>query len=238
MSLIPFPNVPPLPGVPQIARSVNFPTTVGPVIGQAAALASLWSAITRKSVWGIFRNQNAIDQGGLFIPGQTTLVPVVVADSVRDFGYSNEWNVSDFPIQDGGFASYNKVNNPFEIQLRLSKGGSQTERADFLQQIEDIAPSLELYEIITPEKTYSNCNVIRVEVSRRGEKGAYFLSEVDVFFREVRFVTPQYSDTAANTQDAQQPSALPVQNNGILQTQAAPPGIGIPDDSTIVGGVP
>lgn len=236
MSLIPFPNVPQLPGVPQLVRSNTFPAGPPPGLGTVAQVARLlWDAINGAPKWGIFKSQNVVDGAGQFIPGQTKLVPTVVPDNIIEFGFKQDWNVSDFPVQAGGFASYNKVNNPFEISLRLTKGGSESDRTDFLNQIDAIAGTLELYQILTPERTYSNVNVTRYEVSRRGAKGAYWLSEVDIYFREVRTVDAQYSNTAANTLNAQDPSARPTTNNGTTQFQFAAPGIPAPSSDVIVG---
>jgi hypothetical protein len=43
---------------------------------------------------------------------------------------------------------------------------------------------------------------------------------VDLYFREIRVVTATYTTTAVDTQDAQEPSATPVQNTGLKQGQS------------------
>jgi len=60
---------------------------------------------------------------------------------------------------------------------------------------------------------------MRYEVTRRGARGAYFLSEVDLYFREIRTVTAAYTSTAVTTQNAQNPSAQSVTNTGNVQAQ-------------------
>lgn len=144
------------------------------------------------------------------------LRPVVEADSVLDFGYRNEVDIPDFPIQDGAFANYNRVNLPYEASVRLSKGGSEEDRRNFLNQIDAIMRTTDLFQIITPEKTYENVNPIRFEMIRRGAGGAFFLTEVDLYFREIRTVTQQYTTTSAATQNARNPSAQPVENRGTV----------------------
>lgn len=235
MAIIPklkFPNVPKLPGVPQLARSPLFPPAPAPVLGLALALGKLWQSIFAQPQWAIYRaNQPrgggvVVTVGGVSVrstnPTQTDRTPVVVPDSFGEFSYRNEWSVADFPVQDGAFASYDKVSNPFEIVIRMYKGGSKQARKRFLDSIEAIAGTLELYDIVTPERTYLNVNVTRYELSRRGAGGAYFLSEVDLFFREIRTVTASYSATAVETQNAQDPSAAPVVNTGSVQGQEVP----------------
>lgn len=221
---LPFPNVPKLPGVPQLARSNLFPPGPPPILGLAIALGKLWQSIFAQPQWGIYKpgGDNTINAGGIFDPQAKTADTLVVKpDSFGEFDYRNESSVSDFPVQDGGFASFNKVNNPFEITVRLYKGGSKQARKKFLDSIEAIIGTLDLYKIVTPEKTYLGVNVTRYELSRRGPRGAYFLTEVDLYFREIRIVKATYSTTATTTQNAQQPSAAPVVNTGIVLAQPA-----------------
>ncbi len=229
MALIPkpqFPNVPKLPGVPQVSRSNLFPAAPPAILNLGIALGALairlWEAFFAQPQWAIYK---ALPPDTKDAEGITTVtsvgrrVPVVKPDSFGEFSYRNEWNVSDFPVQEGAFDSYDKVANPFEIMVRLYKGGTKEARREFLDSIEAIAGTLDLYDIVTPERTYLNVNVIRFEVTRRGPKGAYFLSEVDLFFRQIRQVTAQYTNTSANTQNAQNPSAEPVTNTGTVQAQ-------------------
>jgi len=194
----PFPNVPQLPGVPQLLRSPLFPTGVPLAIEISATIGSLWGSSSIIAKWGIF------DQ---------THTQIVVPDSVLDFGNRNEWHVADFPIQQGEFASFNKVATPFEISVRLSKGGTQQDRSTFLANIASIAGDLNLYNIVTPEVVYKNCNITRYELIRRGAQGAYFLTDVDIYFKQIRIVTAQFSTTT----NASNFSAIPQQQNGIVQ---------------------
>jgi hypothetical protein len=193
-----YPNVPMLPGVPQVLRSPLFPTGVPLGIEITAISSAIAASINTAPKWGIFDSSHT---------------QIVVPDSVVDFGYHNEWHVADFQIQEGQFASYNKVATPFEISVRLSKGGTQQDRTAFLNSIQAIAGDLNLYSIVTPEITYTDCNITRWEVIRRGANGAYFLTDVDIYFKQIRFVTAQYS----TVQNAQNFSALPTQNTGIVQ---------------------
>lgn len=221
MPLIPFPNVPSAPGVPQLARAAQSSlASVGPALSGVAALGALLRAFSTKVQWGVYKQvppPSAPGADGLTtVTVQGNLTPVVVPDSILEFSYRNESDISDYPVQDGAFASYNKVANPFETSVRLSKGGSQSDRTAFLGQIEQILGTLDMYFILTPEKTYSNINPYRFELTRRGAGGAYFLTEVDLFFREVRTATAQYTTTSTVTTNAQSASAQPVQNTGTV----------------------
>lgn len=225
MALIPkalFPNVPKLPGVPQLNRSTLFPAGPPPVVGAAVALGRLWQALFAQPVWGIFKAEiptTPSEDGVETVTVVAERKPVVVPDNILEFGYREESSIADFPIQDGGFVNYDKVDNPFEVVLRLSKGGSERERKAFLDSIYAIAGDLELYDIITPEKTYLSVNVLRFEVLRRGPRGAAMLSEVDLYFREIRIVTATYATTQVVIDDPQNPSATSPSNTGTVQPQ-------------------
>lgn len=222
MSFIPkpqFPNVPKLSGVPQLLRSPILPASPGPVLGAIAAIGALWRALFGQSKWGVFKQAppTAPDESGIetvTVVGQ--LRPVVECDSVLDFGYRNEVDIPDFPIQDGAFANYNRVNLPYEASVRLVKGGSEASRRTFLDQIDAIMSSTELYQIITPERTYTNVNPVRFELQRRGAGGAFQITEADLYFREIRTVTAQYTTTSLATKNARDPSAQSVENRGTV----------------------
>lgn len=222
----PFPNVPKLPGVPQLVRSNLFPPAPSPVLALGFALGALWQAIFATPQWGIYRSVIPTRQATANTDNEleeVTVVakrlPVVVPDSFGEFSYRNEWSLSDFPVQQGAFASYNKVSQPYEIVVRLRKGGTKEARKQFLDSIDAITDSLQLFDIVTPEKTYLNVNIVRYELSRRGAGGAFFLSEVDLYFREIRQVTSTYTTTAVVTQNAQNASAVSVVNTGVVQAQ-------------------
>jgi len=231
MALIPkpqFPNVPKLPGVPQLSRSPQFPAAPSPVLGLALALGKLWKSVFSQPTWAIYKSlpqgaqdaKNASDLPTVRVIA--TRVPVVVPDSFGEFATRNEYAVVDYPVQDGGFASFNKVASPLEISVRMVKGGTQDARKRFLESLDAIAGTTELYDIVTPEKTYLNVNVTRVENARRGARGAYFMSEVDVYFREIRSVTSVYTNTSSLTIKAQDPDALPPINTGSVQALEVP----------------
>jgi hypothetical protein len=226
MAIIPkpqFPNVPKLPGVPQLLRSGNFPANPGPVLGAAVAVGRLWRALFSTPKWGVYKQTPPPTTPADDIPTVTVrsnLQPVIIPDSVLDFGARGDYETSDYPVQDGAFASYNKVANPNETSVRLYKSGSVSDRERFLAQIDAIMPSLELFYILTPERRYIDVNPYRYEIVRRGGSGAYQL-EVDLYFREVRRITAQYTQTATATLNAQNPSAEPVQNTGNVQVEEA-----------------
>jgi hypothetical protein len=193
----------PIPGLPQLPPSAATPIIA--TIASEAISALLWQASQSPPAWGVFD-----DQGN----------QVVFPDSVLEFSHRQDSNISNFPVQEGQFASYNKVVLPYEVQLRFSKGGSQSDRTQFLQDIQNLWESIDLYTVVTPERTYPNMNLERYELTRRGPKGAYFLTEVDLYFLQIIPVTAQYTTTAVQLPNAQSAAAQPVSNVGSVQPQA------------------
>ena len=202
-----FPNVPALPGVPQLARSLLNPAALAPTAGSQANQGVLWQSTQAAPVWGVFdSNGNA----------------VVIPDSVAEFGWRQENRISNFPIQAGQFATYNRVGLPFESSVILTKGGNDAARTAFLQQIDIIIAqqNITLYTIRTPEKSYVNVTATRAELSRRGRDGAFWF-DVELFFIQVNEVPAQYSNTSSQTplNNASVPSAIPTANQGLTNPQ-------------------
>ena len=111
MALIPFPNVPKLPGVPAIPRSVKFPPAARVALGLLQG--ALWRIFQVCKTNGAFLTARvspgrpaALFKGGWPVTcshiGGTTV-------STGALDYSKETKVADFPVERGGFASYNKV---------------------------------------------------------------------------------------------------------------------------------
>lgn len=250
MPRIQFPNVPKVPGVPQLNRSNAFPSTVTPALVGAVNVFNLLRSFLSPPVWGIFRdNSEDIDERAEEIDPETgeplpqitvaaTNPPVVVPDTFLTFGYKQEWAVSDAPTERGGFASYNKVANPYEIQMRLFKSGTVAARKAFLESIDKIAGDLNLYKIVTPEKTYLRVNILRYEILREEERGAYQLNAVDIFFREIRIVRAEYTNSAANTEAALQPAATGTANIGTVLPQAPTGSVATAVSNYVAEGVP
>lgn len=218
----PFPNVPNLPGVPQLTRSpIGAAAAIVPGIIQTLLAPSPLGVRqfpqTPTPIWGVF------DAAG---------EQVISPDSILDFGYRSEFKIPDYPVQQGTFSSYNKIAVPFEIALRMVKAsGSASDPSSALQQrtqfendCEFVAASLDLYTIVTPEKSYVSVNPMRLDFTRREAKGSRQI-EAEMYFRQIIEVTPQYSSTttaAANTVNAQNPGAVPTSNVGLVQPLGVP----------------
>ena len=143
--------------------------------------------------WGIF------DQNGL---------PLLLVDNVKSVKFQNATKISNAPVEKGSFASYNKVIEPYTVNVVVTKSsGGATERGAFLALLDGFANSTDLFMVITPEAIYPNCNIVGYDYLREASNGARMI-------KEVRLVTAQYTKTKV-------PAAEPAQNAGTVSGKEA-----------------
>lgn len=228
-----FPSVPMAPGVPPLLRQVG--AVIDTVVLVAADAKLLVQQITGGPTWGLFAG--------------TSPVPVLAANSVVAVDYRKEWRLATYPLEQGGFASYNKVVEPFDIRLTFAVSGaggllssilsggligqlisgdsSLAARHAFLVAMDAAAGSLNVYQVVTPEITYASCNIVHYDYRREDRKGATLL-QIDVWLQEVRrapsasFTTPPNAPTPAIT-SPQNPTSGDPTSGGTVQTTAPTP---------------
>lgn len=190
-----FPNVPFAPGVPPVNRSPLFPA-------DDQDEPQLTSS-------GKETNADAAKQWGLFTQdGQ----PAAPADNVIAVEVALEARISDYPVEKGGFGSYNKVQVPFDIRLVMSRGGSVEDRQDFLKAVQDAWQSTDLFNVVTPECVYLDVNVVTVRETRAADRGMGLLT-LEIGLRKVRQTAKL---VFSQTQD---PASADAVNDGSVQTQ-------------------
>lgn len=225
MPLIPFPNVPKVPGVPSLPRSAKFPAAARMVLGLTQGL--LWRLFQVDTRWGIFDSKGkALGDPAKFTGFVGSLLDSAGLGSTLSTGsvdYSKETRVSDFPIEGGAFASYNKVETPASPQVVLCMQGSEKNRRTFLEAIDKACKSTDLYSVVTPEVTYINYTVERYNYARHNSKGATLLI-VEITLKEVRQVSALYTQSNKGQVDAPKESgATPQADNGKVQAQTPKP---------------
>lgn len=205
---MPFPVVPFALGVPPIPRD------------PLAAFASV-ALLTADAIVASFFNFGP--QWGIFLDG----APVLTADSVISFDYRQDWVLSDYPLEQGAFESYDKVQVPFAVRLRFTSGGDLLARQALLDDIAAIADDTNLYDVVTPEQVYPSCNVAHYDYHRTAANGVGIIV-LDVWLVQVRVTATLgagnvQSPSAAGTADlggvnASTPTSA--QNNAVLNPNA------------------
>jgi len=204
MSLIPYPNVPPLPGVPAINRNSA---------GYVGAALKIEAQLLPNNLFG---TKWAITDAS----GNLALVP----DSFVNFEYKNERKIPNYPVEGGSFSNYNKVAMPFDCRCVVTcSGNGSMSKQDFLAAIQNYLDSLILLTISTPDASYPNLNLVHVDYRREARQGATLLL-VQLWFQEIRIAQKSTAPNTAepsgsDTVDIGQVSPVPpsaAQNKNIL----------------------
>jgi hypothetical protein len=231
MPTIMFPDVPLFPGVPQLLRPISAAIASNPVlsIGLGTTETLLITALNQAPTWGIF-DQNG-NQLGLLPNSQSTLQAIagtlvsqltgnnapVLSTFALDF--TQETRVSDFPVENGSFATYNKYVGPATPVVTLILDGSQADRTAFLNLINAACVGTDLYSVVTPEVTYYNYTIERYSYTRRASKGVTLLY-VECHLKQVMQVQATLT-TASPIPAPVNPAAAASVDNGNVAPAAA-----------------
>ena len=157
-------------------------------------------------------------QGG-FVPsvagklgGNKSGNPVLTPDSVLSLEWHGEERISDYPVQNGQFVSYNKVKVPFDLRMVMTCQGKNViqdalqsvtqslnqalsniglafgqpmSRDAFLRQLDEMLDSTDLYDVVTPDKVYQNVNLVAYNHAKKNDEGGTLII-AELMFREVR----------------------------------------------------
>lgn len=210
MSLIDFPNVPIAPGVPDLRRSA---------IG-IGAVSGVLQKLQRYDIFGIL--ESAFSSPWLILDSNGA--SVIRPDSVVSFEYRGQERIATHPVEvipasgsagvSGSFASYNKVEMPFDIRMRITcNGQGSMTREQFFTTLDKMKKSLDLYTIVTPDFIYKNVNLENVDYRRTAQSGVSLVT-CDLWFMEIRVsAQSKYSNVS-------EPAAAATTNNGTTTTEA------------------
>jgi len=186
MSFIDIPNVPGVPPLPSFS-----PNNTQLILADVGIITQLLFP-----TWGIYLNgvpviqpATPVSQG--FAPvlnfvgelasliGEPNIVPVTA--SLVEFAYDQDWRIPDYPVEQGGFQSYDKVQLPFDVRVRLASTAGQ----GFLSTVSAIANSLALFDVVTPDYVYTSVNCNHFDFRRTSRNGVELIV-VEMWFIEIR----------------------------------------------------
>ncbi|ATJ91529.1 phage baseplate protein [Acetobacter tropicalis] len=227
LDLVPLPSawdVPVAAGVPALlGQSVSTGIAASASTILATALDE-YTISTAASHWGIFTASNQ---------------PVITSGHVRGMEIRREQIVTDAPIEEGSFMSYNKVKRPSLIRIEIICDGSSFSYGDtsavtdllsafgvggvtsglsirsaFTSILDTLVADLNLYHVATPEQIYLNMNVVGYSIRRFSESGVTMIgAEIDL--QEIR---PVSTGTLTKTIS---PSGEAKSFSGVVSTQSA-----------------
>lgn len=193
--MVDFPDVPNVPGVP-------------PLLGSGSSIASL-VLLVADTVASLFAGAGE-PQWGIFLDG----LAIIPYDSEVSFDYKKDYSVSDYTIEQGGFESYDKVEHPFDVKIRLATGGSLANRQAFLAALDAVIADTNLYDAVVPETVYTDVNFTHYDLHREAQRGATLLI-VDLWGIQIR----QAGSSTFSSTNTQQPSGANTVAAGGVQTQ-------------------
>lgn len=118
-------------------------------------------------------------------------------DSVLALNVRKGSDVSNYRLETGSFATYNKIEKPRIIPIRLTKMGTESDRQQFLLWLEKSSKSTELFDIAVPEVTYRNLTLVDYSITRESKSGVTLIV-ADCVFQEVMQITFQYTNSKTN----------------------------------------
>lgn len=182
-------------GLPNIPGFSGEAIRIG-TLGQLESL--VWNWLTGSLTWGIYTAGTGSE--------------AIQVDSVISASKTASSVVSNYPVTQGSFSSYNKVDRPTEYNLTLYKSGRPDERKKFVDWLIANKSAATLFDIVTPEDTYRNVTLQNFSISRSVRDGTVTSLAVDCTFQEIRqapVVFYNLEEGKANTENAQNPEDKP-----------------------------
>jgi len=157
-------------------------------------------------------------QWAIYASGTTT--PAIMPDSFSSLDFSGDSRVCDYPVEQGGFESYNKVMVPEELHVVLICSGSAMEQDEFIATLRSMRQSTNLYDVATPYDLLPNMSLTRYDYKQTSQNGVTMLT-AECVFEEIRQASsPTYSSSQSSTPviNSNSPSASSPTNIGTVQT--------------------
>ena len=105
--------------------------------------------------------------------------------------------VTQAPVENGSFASYNKQIAPTRSTVVLGYTGPSLVRSAIIKKCEALIAGTDLVSIVTPDRTLLDMSLVAMDYSYRAEHGIDRLV-VALIFEEVRQVLAEYSSSSAD----------------------------------------
>jgi hypothetical protein len=202
------------------ALDIDLLATGAPTYGVVTAGSNATSGGFLSSIVGATTGTLGLTGGGK---------PVITPDSVISLEWHGEERISDYPVENGGFASFNKVAVPYDLRIVMTCAGlnyvqttlqpvtqllnqalaglglafgQPMSRDAFLSALDSMLDSTTLYDVITPDKVYKNVNLVSYSHAKKHDDGATMVV-AELIFREVRTsVSANYGNSIASTSES------------------------------------
>ena len=133
-------------------------------------------------------------------------------DVFLDMDFAGANAVAHEPIEQGGFASYNKQDTPKEISVTLACTKLYVAQQPVLEAIDKLAAGTQKLSLITPAAEYKNLNIESYSYARRDDAGAGMLV-VELKLVEIREVETKKKTTASQNPKSEGKQGKPIEKS-------------------------
>ena len=133
-------------------------------------------------------------------------------DVFIDMDFSGENQIAHEPIEEGGFASYNKQDSPKEITVTLACTKLYASQQPVLENIDKLAASIQKLSLVTPSSEHKNLNLEGYSYRRTEDAGAGMLV-VELKLVEVREVETKKKTTASQNPKSEGKKGKPIEKS-------------------------
>jgi hypothetical protein len=130
---------------------------------------------------------------------------------------NSDGSASSYPVEEGAFASYNKMQAPIEITVNLGKSGEAYDIESTIQVIEKYKQEATKLSVVTPTMFYESMTLESYSYSHRRDNGARILL-VELRLKEVKEVTTQTTDVDAGGSSSGKSNNRNPTSNGTTNT--------------------
>lgn len=138
----------------------------------------------------------------------------ITFDSILDMDASHGGEALTKPVEEGGFMTYNKVQQSTGLEITLARQGTAQDQQETLDQLEDLKTKPILISLSTPSALYENMTLEEYSYSRSANAGATLLV-VQLKLVEVREIEAQVSFSPIKVKN---PTSASNKDTGSTQT--------------------
>ena len=131
-------------------------------------------------------------------------------DVFLDMEFTGDNAVAHEPIEEGGFASYNKQDTPKEINVTLACTKMYMSQQPVLENIDKLASGIQKLSLVTPASEHKNLNLEGYSYRRTEDAGAGMLV-VELKLIEVREVEIKKKTTASESPKSEGKAGKPIE---------------------------
>lgn len=220
-------------GIPDLKQGITFKSITNGALGLVQG--AFWNSLKgSRENWGLYTKPTKTGKirrlGEKDTPQTTKEALYSLASlnnyqiSVLNIGVGGNSTASDFPVEEGSFATYNKVVRPETVRVSYAVSGSETDRVLFLNEIRDAKNGNTLLNVYMPETIglFQNYTIVNYQMNRSAESGAAIFY-IDVDLVEVKEIQAQYiaSNKKTAIKEPKKVQAKPKTNTGKVQAAVA-----------------